>query len=225
MSEEIEIKGVRLASVKGQPSTWIYHPTKAGIAQHAGGGKQFTLIQAGSVAMLTMTAMWGVPPETLESVRQTLAAKIGTSAEGVILSHAAVEVGQVQLLIGDGVGGFTPFASAGSSGAPPYNAAFNLTLDAGQLEKVKKAVQGARGWLAVRYVVNETVPLSRTTTASASTSTSASGGILRGTDKSSDSARFTSETAMSAESTEAMGQSTPRAMQFQTDAADWELAG
>jgi len=224
MSEAIEIEGVRLSPVAGEPSTWSYQPTRAGLAQDAGGRKQFTLMQAGPIAMLALTAMWGVGAETMERVRHALAAKAGIPAERVMLSPAPVDVGEVTLLIGDGAGGFATLASTHSSGAPPYNAAFNLTLDAGQLEKVRKAVQGTRGWLAVRYVVTEQAPASRSSTASAAASASASASIRQAAGGSSDTAGFAIGVTVSAEGAEATGPPAPRTMQFQSDAADWELA-
>jgi hypothetical protein len=220
MFEEIEIEGVRLLPVKGKPSTWTYQPTRAGIAQTEGARKQFTLIESGPVAMLAMTAMWGVVSQTLERVRQALAEKIRTPAERITLSHVPVDVREVQLLIGDGTGGFTPLASSASSGAPPYNAAFNLRLDAGQLEKVKKAMQHARGWLAVRYVVIETAPASHTISENTTGTTSATNNTTWTSGGASSSESFTTEGRTSSESRES---NAPRVMEFQSDAADWGL--
>ena len=224
MTEEIEIDGVRLTPVDGQRSAWSYQPTRAGIATDASGRAQFTLIEAGAIAMLALTAMWGVSTATLESVRQSLASRAGVQLDQVMLSPKAVDVGEVTLLLGDGAGAFTALAATRSSGAPPYHAAFNATLDSEQASKVKKAARGERGWLAVRYAVSEQASVTMSGAATASASASAAASVSRGGGGDATSASFAAEASLAAKFVETAG-ARPKVQVFQSDAADWGLAG
>ena len=224
-TESFEIDGVRLTPLAGQPATWAYRPSAAGIAPGPDGRPQFTLIEAGPVAMLALTAMWGVAADRLEALRAKLAERAKLPVRQVALSPAAVDVHEVSLLLGDEAGAFTPLATTTSSGAPPHHAAFNVTLDAGQLERVKKAVAGKRGWLAVRYVVRDQAAGARTASSTISSSTSATTTVTR----SSGGASVTTRDASSVEHAASSGTSSaaPAAPVevFQADAADWGLHG
>ncbi|MET0854407.1 MAG: hypothetical protein ABWY30_07225, partial [Microterricola sp.] len=222
-TESFEIDGVRLTPVAGQPATWAYRPDAAGIAPGPGGRPQFTLIEAGPVAMLALTAMWGVVADRLEAVRAKLAERARLPVRQVTLSPAAVDVHEVSLLLGDGAGAFTPLANTTSSGAPPHHAAFNVTLDAGQLERVKKAVAGKRGWLAVRYVVRNQPPAVRAASSTTSSSASTSTTVTRSADGATVATRDASSVEHAASSGTSSAAPAAPVEVFQTDAADWGL--
>jgi hypothetical protein len=171
--------------------------------------------------MLALTTMWGVTGDALEAIRAKLAARLNLPGpEQVTLTPAMVEVGEVALLLGDGAGSFQPFLTGHSSGAPPYNTAFNAALSENQKSAVKKALGGERGYLAVRYEVTD-----RSAAASRSEFSS----------RSSESATFTLRTASAGRSAttardevrEAASSSPapapPETRVYQNDAADWGL--
>lgn len=150
------IDGVELTPVPDEPRTYFYRPVAAGIASDANGKKQISLIEAGPVAMLALTAIWGVEGTALEAVRDQLAAQQNLSDSNVIiLRPALVDVGQVELQLDDGSGILKPFLKTTSSGMPPYAAAFNTMLTAEQTPMVKRALKGERGLLRLRYAVVE----------------------------------------------------------------------
>ncbi len=152
----LTIDHVELTPVPGEPRAYFYRPTVAGIASTANGKKQISLIEAGPVAMLALTAMWGVEGAALETVRGKLAARLNLAdSNAIILRPALVDVGEVELLLGDGSGDLKPFLKTTSSGMPPYAAAFNTMLTAEQTPTIKKALKGERGLLRVRYTVVE----------------------------------------------------------------------
>lgn len=145
------LRGVQLSPVAGQPHTWEYRALHPNIALTGDGRAQFTMIAAGSVTMLSLTTMWGVDADTLESVRADLATVDGCAAAQVVLTPSPVEANAAALQFGDGQGAFATVATVTTSGAPPYHAAFNLMLDEQQAEKARSALAGKAGWLAVRY--------------------------------------------------------------------------
>lgn len=153
------ILGVELTAVAGDDAGWTYRPTAACLATDANGRPQWTLIQAGPATMLSLTTQWGVDSPTLEAVRSQLARKLGLADAGSLrLQHAEVSVDAVELQLGDGQGQWQPWLRAGSSGMPPYQAAFNAMLTPDQADTVRKAVQGSSGWLRVLYAVTDATP-------------------------------------------------------------------
>ena len=173
--------------------------------------------------MLALTAMWGVAADRLEAVRAKLAERAKLPLSHVTLSPAAVDVHEVSLLLGDGAGDFAPLANTTSSGAPPHHAAFNVTLHTGQLEPVKNAVAGKRGWLAVRYVVRIEAAAVRAASSTTSSSASTSTTVTRSADGASVATRDASSAEHAASSgTSSAAPGVPVEV-FQTDAADWDL--
>jgi hypothetical protein len=153
------IQGVELTAVAGDDSGWTYRPASARLAPDANGRPQWTLIQAGPATMLSLTTQWGVDGPTLEAVRSQLAQKLSLAdARSLCLQHAAVSVDAVELQLGDGQGQWQPWLRSGSSGMPPYQAAFSAMLTPEQAVAVRKAVQGAGGWLRVLYAVTDAAP-------------------------------------------------------------------
>jgi len=148
--------GVELTPVPDEPRAYFYRPVAAGIATDANGRKQMSLIEAGTVAMFSLTAMWGVEGSTLETVRGKLAAQLDLAdANTLTLRPALVDVGEVELWLIDASGNLNPFLKTTSSGMPPYAAAFNTTLTTEQTPIIKRALKGERGLLRLRYTVVE----------------------------------------------------------------------
>ena len=156
MSQPLIIDGVELTPVPEHPHTYRYTPLAATVARDNAGRAQISLIKAGTFAMLNCTTMWGVTGAALEVARAKLAAQLRLAEPSqVTLTPAPVEVGPVELLLGDGSGRFDTLLTAQSSGMPPYSAAFSATLTEAQRTSVEKALGGERGFLAVRYSVRE----------------------------------------------------------------------
>jgi len=144
---------VQLSPVDSQPRNWQYRALRPNVALTQEGRAQFTMIAAGSITMLSLTTMWGVNAETLETIRTELAAANGCTAAQIVLTPSTIEANAAALQFGDGSGAFLTVSTATSSGAPPYHAAFNLMLDKGQAEKARNALAGKTGWMAVRYAL------------------------------------------------------------------------
>lgn len=146
------LRGVLVAPGE-QENSWYYRAAAPALAAGADGRPQFTLISAGPMTMFACTGMWGVAGATLDAVRADLAARAGIAVADLSLSPAAVEVGEVSLMLGDGDGGYVALGKTRSSGVPPYHAAFNLMLDSDQAARVRKALNGEHGWLELRYAI------------------------------------------------------------------------
>ena len=213
------LRGVQLSPVAGQAHTWEYRALQPNIALTADGRAQFTMIAAGSVTMLSLTTMWGVDADTLESVRADLAAAEGCAPAQVVLTPSRVEANAAALQFGDGQGGFTTVATATTSGAPPYHAAFNLMLDAQQAEKTRNALAGKTGWLAVRYELTGGYAARGESTAGRDTSASINISVQSGEDTACADVSATESAHVSSVSSDAEA----RDDSAFADAAQWDL--
>ncbi|MGO1000413.1 hypothetical protein [Lysobacter sp. CA196] len=155
-----DILGVWVAPAD-EAACWHYRARTPGLASGVDGRPQFTLVSVGSVVMLALTSAWGVSAATLDAIRVELAARAQLPLERVTLRQAPVTVDGASLMLGDGQGAYVALAHSKSSGVPPYHAAFNVMLDGEQAAKVRKALQGEHGWMAVRYAVTDAAPMRR----------------------------------------------------------------
>lgn len=159
-----DILGVWVAPAD-EAATWHYRARSPGLASGADGRPQFNLMSVGSVVMLALTSAWGVSAATLDAIRVELAGRAQLPLERVTLRQAPVTVDGASLMLGDGQGAYVALAHSKSSGVPPYHAAFNVMLDGEQAAKVRKALQGEHGWMAVRYAVTDAAPMRRSASA------------------------------------------------------------
>ncbi|MGJ7903923.1 hypothetical protein [Lysobacter sp. 1R34A] len=213
-----DILGVWVAPAD-EAASWHYRARSPGLASGPDGRPQFTLMSAGSVVMLALTSAWGVPAATLDAIRVELAARAQLPLERVTLRQAPVTVEGASLLLGDGHGAYVALAHSESSGVPPYHAAFNLMLDGEQAAKVRKALQGEHGWMAVRYSVADAAPMRRS--ASSYRSESAEVDLSLRSDQR-DEAISASRYRQSRVESEDAGEAGD-AQQYTADAADWGL--
>lgn len=213
-----EIQGVLIARA-GEAASWQYRPRAPGIAPGSDGRVQFTLVGAGPVTMLALTAMWGVPSATLDSIRAVLAGRANLPVAQVSLTQAPVEIGEVRLMLGDGKGEYVELAKTRSSGVAPYHAAFNLVLDKTQAEKVRKAMEGERGWLELRYAVTDAASARRASSHQSSESVDVDVSLSTGGESASAKASVRSEVGVEA----ASGYQQAKTQSYSADAADWGL--
>lgn len=221
--------------VPGRPHTWSYRVRGISLAENADGtGRQLSLVEAGSFAMVSLTTQLELTAKQRDAARLALAELEGSTAARVVLVPAELGVSSAALLLGDGDSVSEPLATSTSSGAHPFSAVFSATLDPAQLDRVKKALAGRRGWLAARYEL--LVPGGPSSSGSASTATSTEewtsvvteGGSVRppvepeqpGTS----SWRRSTTTSTSTTAPEAAGTAAAAVESIQTDAADWDLS-
>lgn len=212
-----EVQGVLVA--QDADGGWRYRARAPGLARGPDGRAQFTLVGAGAITMLALTASWGVPAATLDAVRAELAARAQLPAAQLGLAPAPVEVGTVRLLLGDGAGGFEELAKAQSSGVPPYHAAFNVMLDAERAAKVRKALGGERGWLQLRYEVRDGFEPRRSSDARSEESLAVDASVRDAQGEAGMSARIGYSERIQADS----GRGEPRERSYSADAVDWGL--
>lgn len=221
----LTIDHVELTPVPGEPRAYFYRPVAAGIASDANGKKQISLIEAGPVAMLALTGMWGVEGTALEAVRGKLAAQLNLAdPKTITLRPALVDVGDVELRLSDGAGNLKPFLKTTSSGMPPYPAAFNSMLTAEQTPTVKRALKGERGLLRLRYtVVERPVKQQADSFTQDEVRTTSTTTITRGLIGDETTIRRESRTETGTDSETPTPQSSIEPQYYETDAADWGL--
>lgn len=212
------LRGVWVAQ-GADATTWYYRAAAPSLATGADGRIQFTLINAGPMTMFACTGMWGVATATLDAVRADLAARAGVPVAQLNLSPAAVEVGEVSLMLGDGQGAYVQLGKTRSSGAPPYHAAFNIMLDADQAARVRKALSGERGWLELRYAITAAAPTRRTTSHETSEAFDVDVSLRSGDEQADAGLSLRSQTSAYAE----RGQEQQQTQHVSADAADWGL--
>lgn len=212
-----QVQGVLVA--QDADGGWRYRARAPGLARGPDGRAQFTLVGAGAITMLALTASWGVPAATLDAVRAELAARAQVPAAQLGLAPAAVEVGTVRLLLGDGAGGFEELGKAQSSGVPPYHAAFNVMLDAERAAKVRKALGGERGWLRLSYEVRDGVEPRRSSHTHSEESLAVDASVRDAQGEAGLSARIDYSERIEADS----GRAEPRTRSYSADAVDWGL--
>jgi hypothetical protein len=101
---------------------------------------------------LLLTATWGAPDDKLAALQTRIATQTAIpSPDFVRLAFASVASPRCDALVGDGTGSFAVVASSATSGTPPYDALFNLTLREDQLASARAATAGQPGRLAVEY--------------------------------------------------------------------------
>ncbi|MGO1070179.1 hypothetical protein [Lysobacter sp. CA199] len=213
-----DIQGVWVAPGDG-PLSWTYRARAPGLAPGTDGRAQFTLIGAGTVTMLALTAMWGVPAAQLDAVRAELAARAQAPVSQIQLSPAPVEVGEVRLMIGDGLGEYVELAKVRCSGVPPYHAAFNLMLDQVQSEKVRKALNGEHGWLELRYAATDAAAARSSRSLDDSASIDVEVSLSDSQGRADASASVRSRVGVESES----GYGAAQTRSYSADAADWGL--
>lgn len=212
-----EVRGVLVA--QDASGAWRYRARAPGLARGGDGRAQFTLIAAGAVTMLALTASWGVPAEALDAVRAELAARAQVPPAQLSLSPAPIEVGAVRLMLGDGAGAYEELAKVRSSGTPPYHAAFNLMLDQDQAAKVRKALSGERGWLELRYEARDAAEARVASSASREDSLTLDAALRDAQGEASLRAELNYREQAEADS----GRPEPRDRSYSADAADWGL--
>jgi hypothetical protein len=118
-----------------------------------------TVLDVGSSGYAMFTATWGASAASVEALRREIASgHRDPDASRIRLSFAPVSVPQCHALLGDGSGTFQTIATSATSGLPPYDALFNLTIPRERLSHVQSAVNGERGFLAIEYVADLRVP-------------------------------------------------------------------
>lgn len=198
------------------PGTFYYAPKAPSIALDANGNRQLNLLSAGPVSFLQVTGAWGLDSAGLDALRHEVAGRLGRDAAGIRLQPAPASVESVSLLMGDGAGALSVLQQGKSSGVPPFHTVFNVMLDATQLARVKEALGGKPGLLALRYDIAGRRPI--TTIAVDSTATRelyASSSGTRSTSAAADSVRTTT----TSDTTEASSR-----FSIELDAADWPRA-
>lgn len=219
----LDLNGVHFTRGGESERSWLYRPAAVGLDETVSGAPQFALIEAGPLAMLSLTTVLVVSEMQLQAGRTALATRLGCRPEQLTLSTQEIQVGEVVLQIGDGAGTLAPVAATTSSGTAGYSAAFSLSLTPGQLAAVKRAVAGDCGWLAACYTVTELPQQKAGRSSTFSSAEYSSTTTITTTGGKSDTATANSSTTESSGRADPAEPPTPRTIQVQTDACEWSL--
>lgn len=112
------------------------------------GRPMLSLLAAGDVAFLQLTAQLDPPGGTLEQLRAALAA--GKNPATVTLTNGVRAVRAVEVAVGKGDAARVIATSTGS-GFPPFTAAFGIGLAADDRADVDAALRGETGHVRITY--------------------------------------------------------------------------
>jgi hypothetical protein len=158
-------RGLRCIPSRIDPSAWFVLPNDADLERDASGRLLLTMIDLGSSAYLLFTARWAASPGDLDALRAELATRGAAGDPGAIsLSFPPIESPRCDVLLRGPDRAYEVIASSATSGYPPYNAAFNLTLEGDRLAAARAAAEGEPGVLMVEYHAG--LPVTTTATAS-----------------------------------------------------------
>jgi hypothetical protein len=161
----LDFHGIHYSRFLLDPGIWEYLPRSAALRRDPAGHPSLTLIDLDTSGYLLLTATWSAPEDELAALRTEIATQTAISSPDLVrLAFASVASPRCEALAGDGTGSFEVLASSTTSGNPPYDALFNLTLTDGQLAAARAATAGEPGRLAVEYQALLPVPVHATAT-------------------------------------------------------------
>jgi hypothetical protein len=146
----IEIDGVTLYEEDGEINSWRYIPGEP-VPEKSGSRPTLHLYVSAAGGILQLGTQWTVEPRLIEKLKREIADSAQREEAELQLQPAPGSVKQVAVEIGDGKGLSLAVGTSSSSGFPPYNAIFRITLDNEKKNAVVAALNGRSGFLAVRY--------------------------------------------------------------------------
>jgi len=124
-----------------------------------------TMVDVGASSVVMFTATWSASEPSVDALGREIASGYGEADAGRIkLSFAPMTPPKCHALLGDGTGSFETIATSLTSGVPPYDALFNLSLQGVRPTQVRSAMRGERGHLAIEYVADLLIPSIATAT-------------------------------------------------------------
>lgn len=209
--------GIVIPSGEGDEEIFYYAPRAPGIARDENGRPQLNVITAGPMAFLQLTGCFGLSRGALDDLRAELAQRLGPKRQTLRLVPAPDTISGVALLIADGKGGFEVLSQGKSSGVPPFHAAFNVTLDEARLAKVREALGGKRGLLALRYDLVRRIPRKSSVTSEGTATTTTKTGNTTGSTTHNTTHNTTTSSSVTARETRDEASTSS----VTADAADW----
>jgi len=146
------IKNVSVVPDVGADDRFFFGPGQPGPKRDAMGRPVLMMLASGSGARLQMAVRWAVDASVQDEIRQRIAEAIpDLEPEHVRLTPLPATVDAVQVVLCTPEGEETVLGESTSSGAYPYDALFNLSLDAEQTALALRALHGEPNVLQVRY--------------------------------------------------------------------------
>lgn len=135
--------------------TFYYLPGAPVPERDAQGRPTLQLWEIGRKARLQFGIRLTVEGEVLENLRREIASVMGFSNPAVIrLAPPPLSVTAVEFVAHDGEGNDRVLDSRTSSGYPPFNTLFNVSLDEPHAARAEEAIRGQRDLLKVRYALS-----------------------------------------------------------------------
>jgi hypothetical protein len=158
-SSSLGVVGLRWFPDPSAPRRYYFLPAAPDLQRDSNRRPMITMLDVGPSGYLMFTATWSAPAGSVEALRREIAADSHDSdPSGVVLSFAPLSSVLCRALLGDGTGAFQTIATSATSRVPPYDALFNLPVQDERLARVRSAMRGEPGFLAIEYAADLLVP-------------------------------------------------------------------
>lgn len=152
--ESFNFQGIYCYRNKEDPFSFFYIPAQAMPEAGPDGQPSLLLLVSDQGAILQIGTRLTIEPDLLESLRKFLPQQYpGIEPASIRLAMAPISIEGVSLSLGDGTGKFEKLKTERSSSYIPFNAIFNVTLDAVGKTKTVSAINGNRGFLKATYSI------------------------------------------------------------------------
>ena len=160
MTLSFDFRDLHCYANPANPRSYYFLPSAAGVRRDATGHPMISLLDVGATgSYLMFTATWQASAASLDALRREIAAgHQDPDADSIQLAFAPLSGVECHALLGDGSGQFKTVGTSATSGMPPYDAVFNLSVPPDRAADAARAVRGEAGFLAVEYVADLRVP-------------------------------------------------------------------
>jgi hypothetical protein len=146
------------------PSTIFYIPLTLSPEKGQQEKLQFNFLATGQLNMLQLGSRWDIDRELLKGLQDSLLKNLAPEGISFInFSTAATTVKEARLQLANDNKDFTTLQSNPTSGFPPFNSIFNVTVDNAQKDRVLHTLNGTDKYLRITYTA--AIPVSKTASA------------------------------------------------------------
>jgi hypothetical protein len=156
-SKIIEFGSIHAFTSSDDARHWSFLPLRPDLQRGEDGRPLFSFYELGSYAQLTFSTLWQADPDDLLALAELLG-RTEAAPPDLQLGFAPLESPRCHVLIGDDIGGFASLGYSDTSGYPPYQALFNLTLAESQQVHARAALRGEKGHLKIEYAAEMLLP-------------------------------------------------------------------
>ncbi|HTE24170.1 hypothetical protein [Flavitalea sp.] len=146
------------------PATIYYIPLKLSPEKGQQEKLQFNLLVTGTVNMIQLASRWDTDRSLLKRLQESLLEKLKPeSISSINFSTPSTTVKEARLELADDNKKYNVLQSTTTSGFPPFNVIFNISIDNAQKDRVLHTLNGTDNYMRTIYIA--TIPVNKTASA------------------------------------------------------------